>query len=507
MNRFATFGVLYMTAILLELAERWRHPAAAPVALALALAVVWTGVTRAGFAVFLLATSGYIAFVLFPDVANHVNLALYCNVLILTGIGYTLLRRREFADDAAAFELLRPVLQVSMVLVYVLAGFAKLNTDFLSPAVSCVGSMAAELARLRGSSFAGLPTPLLFVGGLVLAGDRLLASGGGWRARAGLAALAVLVAVALVSGPTGPATVPAAVVLGMAGLVLLWEIVGGALLVVPALQAPVLAFSWSMHATLALIGFVDFGALALALLFAFLPSAWFERMNRPVALPAGGLAIPRPLVYGALCLAAGVCSAAGRRLPAGVLFNLAALALLWPVLAAVLARPRALSWTGVPLRSAGPPGWMFVFPLLLLLHGLTSYAGLRTAGNFTMFSNLRTEGPRSNHLLLGSNPLKVWGYQEDAVRFIRIDDRRAAVGYQYQPLEGNHLPVVEFRKLIHRWQRAGMTVPMTIEYDGRVHATEDIARDPVWGTGHRDWAMRLMDFRVIQPEGANRCRW
>jgi hypothetical protein len=73
---------------------------------------------------------------------------------------------------------------------------------------------------------------------------------------------------------------------------------------------------------------------------------------------------------------------------------------------------------------------MFVFPVLLLLHGLTSYLGLRTAGNFSMFSNLRTEGARSNHLLLGGNPLKLWGYQEDVVRFIRIDDRRARIGYQ-----------------------------------------------------------------------------
>jgi hypothetical protein len=150
---------------------------------------------------------------------------------------------------------------------------------------------------------------------------------------------------------------------------------------------------------------------------------------------------------------------------------------------------------------------MFGFPVLIALHGLTSYLGLRTAGNFTMFSNLRTEGPRSNHLLLGSNPLKVWGYQEDVVRFIRINDRKARIGYQYQPLRRNELPVVEFRKLIYAWTAAGAVVPMTFEYRGQVHSTEDIVTDPAWRTAQRDWEMRLLDFRVIQPDRPNRCRW
>lgn len=48
---------------------------------------------------------------------------------------------------------------------------------------------------------------------------------------------------------------------------------------------------------------------------------------------------------------------------------------------------------------------------------------------------------------------------------------------------------------------------MTFEYRGRVHSTENITTDPVWRTDHRDWAMRLLDFRIIQSNGANECRW
>jgi hypothetical protein len=175
--------------------------------------------------------------------------------------------------------------------------------------------------------------------------------------------------------------------------------------------------------------------------------------------------------------------------------------LLWPVLSAALAaRPRPV-WAGVPLSLARTPRWLLVFPALLLLHGLTSYLGLRTVGNFTMYSNLRTEGERSDHLLLGSNPLKLWDYQEDVVRFLRIDDARAEIGYAYKPLQGYALPVVEFRKQIYRWTRAGMTVPVTFEYRGRCVRARTSCPTRCGARPSATERLRLMDFRVIQEEG------
>lgn len=124
-----------------------------------------------------------------------------------------------------------------------------------------------------------------------------------------------------------------------------------------------------------------------------------------------------------------------------------------------------------------------------------------------MFSNLRTEGPVFNHLLLSSDPLKLWDYQEDVVSFIEIDDERAEIGRDYEFLEGNKLPAVEFRKLIYEWTQADYVVPLTFEYRRQVYSTKDIVNDPVWPTDQRDWEMLLLDFRLIQAEGPNRCRW
>lgn len=502
MTPFSTFALLYMTALFLELGERWTYPLFTLVTLLLAALFVSTGITRITFLIFLGVTTSHFLLVQFPDVANHVNVAIYCNLLMMLGIGYSLVRIREYPSDDDCFELLRPLLQISLILVYALAGFHKLNADFFDPAVSCVGDMLGGLIRMARSGPLGIPTGLVVALAILVAAYLLLSSSPLRRylpilAGVGAAGIGVLVVLFVLKPVRGiPPEAAALPVLAMAVVVIVWELVGGPLLAIPRLQAPVLAFSWTMHATLALIGFVDFGALALALLFTFVPEPHREALSGR-----------RAHVYFAINVVAGIISGLGRRVTAGLLFNLAALVFIWPLLTAAVAPPPRPAWPGVPLRSRMTPKWMFVLPVLLLLHGLTSYAGLRTAGNFSMFSNLRTEGPLSNHFLLGANPLKLWGYQEDVVRFISIDDRRARIGYQYQPLEGNRLPVVEFRKLIYRWTRAGKTIPITFEYRGRIHSTEDIVNDPAWRTDSRNWEMRLMDFRVVQPDGPNSCRW
>ncbi len=513
MTTFSTFALLYMTALYLELAEQWTYPGFTLVVLLLSALLVWAGITRVTFLIFLVVTTSHFLLVQFPDVANHVNVAIYCNVLMMVGIGYSLVRRRDYPTDDDGMELLRPLLQLSMLLVYALAGFHKLNTDFLDPVVSCVADMVSDLGHMARSRVVGIPTRLVLLAGILLLVDSLLGARSAGRTlspvvRVGAIGGSILAAV--LAFELAPAITPAAMataVLAMAVVVIVWELIGGLLLSVPRLQAPVLAFSWTMHATLALIGFVDFGAFALALLYTFVPRPYRDLLDSRVRLPVVGRPVHRTHLYFASCVLAGISGGLGRHLAGAILFDLAALVFIWPIISAAVAPSSRPAWTGVPLTGRLTPRWMFVFPLLLLLHGLTSYLGLRTAGNFSMFSNLRTEGARSNHLLLGANPLKVWGYQEDVVRIIHIDDRRARIGYQYHPLEGRLLPVVEFRKLIHKWTKAGRAVPVTLEYRGAIHSTSDIAHDPVWRTPARDWEMRLLDFRVIQPDGPNACRW
>ena len=511
MTPFATFALLYMTALFLELGEKWTYPLFTLATLLLVILILWTGITRITFLIFLAITTSHFVMVQFPDVANHVNLAIYCNLMMMVGIIYSLVRIRDFPTDDDCFAMMRPVLQVTTLIMYFLAGFHKLNVDFFDPAVSCVGGMVGSLSRVATSTLAGIPTGLILLAGICAVVYLLLSS---IRIRpylptAGVGAIGLIVVGVLLvlrSRPDIPPLASTSVILAMGVVVIAWELIGGPLLAIPRFQLPLLAFSWAMHSTLSLIGFVDFGALALSLLLTFVPRPYLDRLNARLRVPVLGLMMHRAHLYLAISILAGIASYFDRRLVSGMLFSLAALVFLWPMFVALAGRPRP-AWTGVPLASRTTPRWMFVFPALLFLHGSTSYLGLRTAGNFSMFSNLRTEGPVSNHLLLGSNPLKLWSYQEDVVRFIDIDDRQANIGYQYQPLQGNLLPVVEFRKLIYEWTKGGARIPMRFTYQGRIHSTEDIVNDPVWRTGARDWEMRLMDFRSVQPGGPNRCRW
>lgn len=505
------FTLLYMVAVYLELSERWAYPGYTAAVLGLIVVLALTRITRLTFLGFLAVTTAQWVLVQLPDVANHVNLMVYANVAMMVGIAYSFVRPATAGSDDAWYDMMRPVLQVTLILVYFLAGFHKLNRDFVNPEVSCVTGTIDSLWTAARSSIAGVPTLAVLAGGALVVGALLLRASP-WRrylprvavAAAGLGTLAVVL---LLLPPGGVrAAMRGALVPPMIALILLWEVVGGPLLTVRRLQLPILVFSWSMHASLALVNFIDFGGLALALLYNFIPPAYQAMLAERVRIPGSARSVSRVHLYLALAIVAGALN--GRaRLAAGVLFNLAALVLLWPLLRAwARSGPRPV-WEGVPLTARRTPAWMFVFPALLVAYASTSYLGLRTAGNFSMFSNLRTEGERSNHFLLASNPIKIWGYQEDVVRVLQIDDRAARIGYQYQRLQGRLLPAVEFRKLVHLWTEAGRTVPMTLEYRGAVHTTPDIARDPAWRTPRRTTAMRLMKFRSIQPEGPNQCRW
>ncbi|MGW0158952.1 hypothetical protein ACWDUN_06470 [Mycobacterium sp. NPDC003323] len=517
---FSVFATLYTVAMLLELAERWQTPWFTGAFAILATIFVVTGITRAKFLVLLTVVTGYVAVAEFPEVANHVNLMLCLNVAMIGVLGFSLIRHRTTPDDDYA--AIAPILRISLILIYALAGFHKLNTDYLDIAASCAAGIFTSVIRALQTSLLGIPlvVPLAVTAGIL--GYRLSRRGRFGRPEhlrftitvtaIGLAGLTVM-AVVLLYERLGPLITTIGLIAAVA--VLGWELVGGFLLSVPRLQAAIVVFSLTMHATLALIGFVDFGALAVALLFAFVPDGYRQLLIEGTAR-LGRYAIPRTLCYVLAAVAIALLSGVHthlHRIPewtliSGLMLDAALLLLIWPLLATAFSSPPRPHWSGVRILDKRTPIALYLVPVLLVFIGLTPYLGLRTAGNFSMFSNLRTEGEQSNHLLLGSNPLKIWGYQEDVVWIIDIDDRYGRVIHHYdRGPRGFALPVVEFRKWIHEWDKAGYRVPLTYGYNGFRHTTDDIVSDPAWRTERRTPGMVLLDFRVIQPGSPNYCRW
>ena len=64
---------------------------------------------------------------------------------------------------------------------------------------------------------------------------------------------------------------------------------------------------------------------------------------------------------------------------------------------------------------------LWIFPILITLNGLSPYLGSKTQTSFAMFSNLRTEDGRPNHLLLSRVP-QIWSYQRDIVEIVQSDN-------------------------------------------------------------------------------------
>ncbi|MCV7108112.1 hypothetical protein [Mycolicibacterium chitae] len=525
---FSVFAVLYTVALVLELGDNWTDPWFTGCFVAAAAVAVVTGMTRLKFLTLLIGSTAYFLLFRFPEVANHVNLMLCLNVAMIAVLGTSLVRRRGTGTDAETdtendYAAIGPILRIGLILVYVLAGFHKLNTDYLDPEASCATSILGSVIGTMGMPVLGVPIVIPVALCAALFGYRLARrgrfarAGNSWFTATvvglGIAGIAA-VAVVLLSWRLGPV---GAVISAFAAVTVIgWELVGGLLLTVPRLQAAIVAISLAMHATLALVGFVDFGALAVALLFSFVPPAYLRVLIDGGAVEIGRRTGHRVGLYAGfgfgIALLCGI-DALLRRLPeiavvSGLLFNLAVLILIWPVLAAVCGPAPRPVWGGVRILERRTPAPLYLVPVLLVLLGMTSYLGLRTAGNFSMFSNLRTEAGASNHLLLSGNPLKLWDYQDDVVWILDIDDRHGRIIHHYdEPPQGHALPVVEFRKWIHDWTRAGHRVPMTYGYRGEVHTTADIVTDPRWRTEERTPAMVLQDFRIIQPGQPNWCRW
>ncbi len=456
---YADIALLHAVAIALHHTENWGNPFLTLMLVALA---IWMAMSRASvwpFALVLLLST-YDLLWKFPNIANHSNLILLLNFLFAGFLCRHLLARKGKESIDERFEPYLPLLRWALVLVYFFAAFHKLNWDFLNPDVTCGAWMGDRIQR----QWLGHAQPL-----------------------------------------------PPAVRLAQAVIGLSWEIaiVLGLLFRRTRLLGLILAVG--LHVLLAQAMFFDFGAAAMTCLFAFVPRPLYRDLYARRAASSW----PDPvLAYTTAAVVAGITSgvlfASGSIRPQtidsvqGVAFALGAVCLWRPL----------VRW-GIASRSLGldvdllgtlrrPAVAALIAPLLVL--GLSPYLGLRTAGNFSMFSNLRVEGERSNHLLLARNPLKVFPYVDDIVWFRRVPPKVARWSRR-APVEGEGLPAVEFRRFVHEWRARGMSgLRFVVTYRGEDLIIEDVTRDPLWAGGHLP-AGFFLKFRTVQRDGPNRCRW
>lgn len=403
-----------------------------------------------------------------PDLDNNLMVTLFFHIPLLCAIAFEVILNFRRLDGEEVFQSLKPLLRYLVAIIYCFAGFHKLNSDFLNPSVSC-SRWALETI---GRTYLGHSVAL------------------------------------------GPGMVRLA---SMGALIL--ELGGGLLLFIETLQTTGVCLVLAIHFTVCLLDFTDFAAIMVAGLFAFVSEDFWTWLSQDGQWDRKA-GVPKLVsVYAGIQIAVALMMVFTRFFSLSYRRIFIARALIY------LAGLAALAWGAIRFRTTGrgpvcgasmsrnqfhAHQWAFVG--LLAYQGMTPYLGLGTTGTFSMFSNLTTENGRSNHLLIGPGALRFWPLQDDIV-WIRTIDPRVQYDYARQssrePLSGQGLPAIEFRKAVRKWRLRGLRhIQVEYTYHGTNFVSRDITRDPAWNFPERSLAMEALSFRPVQQDGsANRCRW
>jgi len=473
------FALLWALAVLFHQAK-WSHWLETPASFALSVAA----------AVVLLRPSSLLRLCLLavvqlwktaeqmPWVSNHVLLMAFVNATILLAFVNVAIRNRLVpADRAELFRAFAPAVRVAVLLVYFWSAAHKLNVDWFDPAVSCAvaiygqladrlpllpRSMPANLAAIYGASLVEAAIPFFLMSARLRHAGLLLA--GGFHLLLGIAGFFNFSAVMYA---TLWLFVPEAVASELAG----WRTRAaiGRRLADPGLWRRV-----SVLGTAVLIG----GA---AVVWFVAPWTGFREPFIVIREPGTGNRSPVSYAFEALWW---VYSAG----------------LSWLLLRG-LGRFRA-DWPGARELLAMRYPSVAVVPLLVFLSGLSPYLGLRTETTFSMFSNLRTEGETTNHILIRRGR-RLAGYQDDLVTIVRSSDPEL----QRLATKRYLLPYFALRTYLSARARLGHA-DIELEYarGGVRRSISDATRDPELSRPYPFALRNLLHFRPVRPAGTNTCQ-
>jgi hypothetical protein len=365
----------------------------------------------------LMALQAAAIFPIGPRVPNHAVFAAMLGAGFLLSAVALLISRRRRVERDELYHVFAPAARWSLIILYFFASFHKLNEDWFDPGLSCATTfLHRQTNGLLAPDWLGTANMYLALGcemviPLLLAFRR---------------------------------TRHAGVLVGM-------------------------VFHWVL-ATNPVSGFYNFSSMLFAVFSLFVSEDLFGRVRRIVG--------DRRLRYTALVLAA---------IAAGYVVFCQPFAWAWLPPSRQVARGAWSVWgtslIGIwvvllfrqPLASQQPSAFrlpmraLAVIPVLVFLNGAAPYLGLHTTATWAMYSNLRTEGGRSNHLLVPAR-MQMFGFQRDAVRIVRSSDP------QLHAWRGQFLPYFE----VTRRPEASITY----ERRGVRHSFRRVADDPAYRKPH-----------------------
>lgn len=451
-DAWVLFALTWGAAVLFHLAGNTRLAPSWGRALLGAAAVAVLTVPRARWASALLAIAVLVnVWLEAPLLANHWLLHGFIAVVVLGGLA---LRRSGIAHLMGG---IGGPLRLVLLAFYSFAAFAKLNTDFFDPAVSCARFYLEESASSWG------------VGGLVE----------GWGSSAQTAIAVVVAAIEL--------SVPA---------LLLWRRTRSAGVLVALAFHFVLALDRTHQ-------FFDFSAVLVCLFLLFLPAGGASTIlasasdvrDRLAARWSSGPELLR-LVGLAACGLAVVVAAGPGDWPAPPLLRNAGV-VVWIVygvvaLAAAAAAVRAARGEPRPLVGAGVAPVLLLLPAVAVLNGLTPYLEVKTAASWNMYSNLAVVDGDSNHLVVRRG-LPLTDAHERLVEV--IDAEGVDLGFYI----GSDWRLAEVMLEDHLADRPGAIVTGVV--DG-----ERIRYDGGGGGARPAWRQKLQVFRAVDGDPPVGCQ-
>jgi hypothetical protein len=278
--------------------------------------------------------------------------------------------------------------------------------------------------------------------------------------------------------------IPGAPPLGPWGVVVL-EAALALAVVPPFTRRAAVAVGVAFHGAVGLAGFYDFSAVMFAAYALLLPP------DRPPPPAPERVCGPRVRDLAALVAAAAVFAVSiGPRAPAVGRLLWIPFAVVAPVLFTGLLRRRRGPLTSAVAPARRPAAW--ILTALNVLNGLCPYLGLKTEGSYAMFSNLRTEGGVSNHLLVPAGAIEVFPFERELAHVESSNDPELAA------LAGRRteLVLVHLRQLVRRRARPGLS--LAFEHRGRRGTIADLRGGSSWSR----LADRLLGFRPVAGAGS-----
>ena len=143
---FSFFAQFWVLAFFLHHSEDWRPVSIVVIGL---LLMFWINLVKDRALPFLVSTIFFFGynFAKSPHLANHSNYFMLINLCLVIWVFGSWWRHKELSEQKLNEDFLgiRPIICLSLFVVYFMAGFHKFNADFFNPDVSCASSFETGL--------------------------------------------------------------------------------------------------------------------------------------------------------------------------------------------------------------------------------------------------------------------------------------------------------------------------------------------------------------------------